>query len=72
LRAAALARAQHFQAVTIDPALPAVRGIATDPEHPAGMTDRRLRGQREKLQAIAEQHVILRHRDGSFGWHLGA
>ena len=40
--------------------LPAVIGIATDPEDPAGMADRRLRGQREELQAIAEQHVILR------------
>jgi hypothetical protein len=61
LRAAALARAQHLEPVTVDLALPCVIRRAMHPEGPARMRDRRARREIKQLQAIAEQHVILRH-----------
>jgi hypothetical protein len=61
LRPAAFARPEHLQALAIDLRLPAVVGRAMYPERPARMTNRRARREIEQLQAIAEQHVILRH-----------
>src|SRR4051812_5372541 len=61
LRLAALPRAQDLQPVTLDLALPRVVGRTMNPERPAGLSDVRAGGLAEQLQAIAEQHVILRH-----------
>jgi len=58
---AALARAQHLQAVAIDLGLPAVVGRAMHAHQAARLRDPTLGGQREQLQPIAEQHVILGH-----------
>jgi hypothetical protein len=60
-RPATLAWTQHLQPVAVDLGLPAVIGRAMHPERATRMRDRRARGQIKQLQAIAEQHVILRH-----------
>jgi len=57
----ALARAQHLQALTVDRMLPAVVGGPVHPEGAACVGDRCARCELEQLQAVAEQHVILRH-----------
>jgi hypothetical protein len=61
LRAPTLTRTQHLNARALDHRLPAVVRRAVHPEGAARVRDRRARGQVEELQAIAEQHVILRH-----------
>jgi hypothetical protein len=61
LRTAALARPEHLKAGALDLRLPAVVRRAMHAEDPARVTDRRARREIEQLQAIAEQHVILRH-----------
>jgi hypothetical protein len=61
LRPPALPRPEHLQPLTVDLRLPAVIGRAMHPERPARVADRRAPGEIEQPQAIAEQHVILRH-----------
>jgi hypothetical protein len=61
LRAPPFPRAQHLQPVAIDLALPRVIRRPLHPERPARVRHARSGGEREQLQAIAEQHVILRH-----------
>jgi hypothetical protein len=68
LRTTTLTRAQHLQPVAVDLALPRVVGRAMHPEGPARRGHRRARGLGEQLQAIAEQHVILRHQLSSLTW----
>jgi hypothetical protein len=65
LRPPALARAQHLQTLTIDLHLPAVVGRPVHAHHSTGLPNADLAREREQPQAIAEQHVILRHADSS-------
>jgi hypothetical protein len=58
-RPATLARAQELEPMALDPSLPAVVGRPVDPEHAAGLRDRRPCGEVEQLQPVAEEHVIL-------------
>jgi hypothetical protein len=67
-RAAPLTRPKHLQPRALDLRLPAVIGRAMHPEHPARVRDRRARREIKQLQAIAEQHVILRHATAPFAW----
>jgi hypothetical protein len=67
-RPAPLARAQHLQPRLLDLHLPAVIGRAMHTHQPARLTDPALSGEREQLQAITEQHVILRHAAAPFAW----
>jgi hypothetical protein len=68
LRPPALPRPQHLQALALNLVLPAVVGRAMHPERPTRVTDRRPVREIEQLQAIAEQHVILRHATAPFAW----
>src|SRR5215213_2093582 len=61
LRTPALPRPEHLQPRPLDLPLPAVIGRAMHPEDTTRMRDRRTRREIKQLQAIAEQHVILRH-----------
>jgi hypothetical protein len=61
LRPPALTWPEHLKAVTVNLALLGVVGRAVHPEHPARRRDARPRCLREKLLAVAEQHVILGH-----------
>jgi hypothetical protein len=58
---AALARAQHLKPVAVDLLLPGVIGRAVDPKRPAGSRHRGASSQLKKLQAVAEQRVIIGH-----------
>src|SRR5580700_8559422 len=61
LRPPALPGPEHLKAMPVDLALPGVIGGAVHPERSARCRDVRPRCLREKLLAVAEQHVILGH-----------
>jgi hypothetical protein len=61
LRSPPLTRAQHFKPVPVDLSLPRIERGAMHAKRSARVRDARPRREREQLQAIAEQHVILRH-----------
>src|SRR5664280_3452404 len=61
LRPTTLPWPEHLEPVPVDLALPGVVGGAMHPERPARRRDVRPRCLREKLLAVAEQHVILGH-----------
>jgi hypothetical protein len=61
LRSPPLARPEHLQSRSLDLPLPAVIGRAVHTHRPARLRRPDLLGQPEQLQAVAEQHVILRH-----------
>jgi hypothetical protein len=61
LRMTTLPRPEHLQALAVNLRLPAVIRRAMHAEGPARVRDRRARREIKELQAIAEQHVILRH-----------
>jgi hypothetical protein len=65
LRAATLARAQHLKPGPLDLPLPAVEGRAMHAHRPARLRRPDLLGRPEQRQALAEQHVIVRHADSS-------
>src|SRR5271166_1158713 len=60
-RPPSLARTQHLKAVAIDLGLPAVIRRSMHPEGSTRVRDRRAVRQIKQRQAIAEEHVILRH-----------
>jgi hypothetical protein len=59
---------ERFQPGALDLTLPAVIGRAMHAHQPARLADPALGGEREQLQAITEQHVILRHAAAPFAW----
>jgi hypothetical protein len=67
-RPPALTRPEHLQSLTVDLRLPAVIRRAMHTHQPARLADPTLPGEREQLQAIAEQHVIMRHAAAPFAW----